>query len=91
VLAAARDRHTDAARLLAAADAARPPLGYLAPGFTANRAAATRAASQARQALGDDRFTQAWKEGQGLSPGDAVAYAAAKAADANDPPPAGPA
>src|SRR5271165_7278686 len=67
VLAAARDRYPDAARLLAAADAARQPLRYLAPGFTANRGAAARAASQARGALGDDRFTQAWEEGQGLT------------------------
>jgi hypothetical protein len=55
VLAAARDRYPDAARLLAAADAARRPLQYLAPGFTANRGAA----SQARHALGDDGFAQA--------------------------------
>jgi len=48
VLAVARDRHTDAARLLAAADAARRPLRYLAPAFTANRGAAARAISQAR-------------------------------------------
>ena len=78
VLAAARERFPDAARLLAAADAARRPLQYLAPGFTANRAAAARAVSQARQALGDDRFTQARKEGQGLTLDDAVAYAARK-------------
>ena len=78
VLAAARDRYPDAARLLAAADAARRPLRYLAPGFTANRGAAARAASQARGALGDDRFTQAWEEGQGLTLDDAVAYAARK-------------
>ena len=78
VLAAARERFPDAARLLAAADAARRPLLYLAPGFTANRAAAARAVSQARQALGDDRFTQAWEEGQGLTLDDAVAYAARK-------------
>ena len=76
VLAAARERFPDAARLLAAADAARRPLQYLAPGFTANRQAAARAASQARQALGDDRFTQAWDEGQALTLGEAVAYAA---------------
>jgi ATP/maltotriose-dependent transcriptional regulator MalT len=37
VLAAARERYPAAARLLAAADAARQPLGYLAPGFTATR------------------------------------------------------
>ena len=78
VLAAARERFTDAARLLAAADAARRPLLYLAPGFTANRDAAARAASQARHALGEDRFTQAWEEGQGLTLDDAVAYAARK-------------
>ena len=76
VLAAARDRHSDAARLLAAADAARRPLQYLAPGFTANRSAAARAASQARHVLGDDRFTQAWEQGQALTLDDAVAYAA---------------
>ena len=78
VLAAARERFPDAARLLAAADAARRPLQYLAPGFTANPQAAARAVSQARQALGEDRFTQAWKEGQELTLDDAVAYAARK-------------
>ena len=78
VLAAARERFPDAARLLAAADAARPPLRYLAPGFTADRGAAARAAGQARHALGDDRFTQAWEQGQGLTLDDAVAYAARK-------------
>ena len=78
VLAAARERFPDAARLLAAAAAARRPLQYLAPGFTANRGAAARAASQARRILGDDRFTQAWEEGQGLTLDDAVAHAARK-------------
>ena len=78
VLAAARERFPDAARLLAAAGAARQPLQYLAPGFTANRDAAAHAASQARNVLGDDRFTQAQKEGQGLTLDDAVAYATRK-------------
>ena len=78
VLAAARERYPDAARLLAAAAAARRPLRYLAPGFTANRDAAARAASQARDVLGEDRFTQAWDEGQGLTLDDAVAYATRK-------------
>ena len=78
VLAAARERFSDAARLLGAADAARLPLLYLAPGFTADRGAAARAVSQARYILGEDRFTQAWDEGQGLTPDDAVAYAARK-------------
>ena len=78
VLAAARGRYPDATRLLAAADAARQQLQYLAPGFTANRGAAASAATQARHALGDDRFTQAWDQGQGLTLDDAVAYAARK-------------
>jgi predicted ATPase/DNA-binding CsgD family transcriptional regulator len=78
VLAAARERHTDAVRLLAAADAARRPLQYLAPGFTANRGPAERTLSEARRLLGDDRFTQAWEQGRGLTPDDAVAYAARK-------------
>ena len=63
---------------LAAADAARRQLRYLAPGFTANRDAAAGAASQARHILGDDRFTQAWDEGQALTLDDAVAYATRK-------------
>jgi DNA-binding CsgD family transcriptional regulator len=78
VLAAARERFTDAARVLAAAEAARRPLQYLAPGFTADRDAAAHAASQARHVLGDDRFTQAQNEGQGLTLDDAVAYATRK-------------
>jgi DNA-binding NarL/FixJ family response regulator len=78
VLAAARERFSDAARLLAAADAARQPLRYLAPGFTADRGAAARAAGQARDALGDDRFTQAWEQGRALTLDGAMAYAARK-------------
>jgi predicted ATPase/DNA-binding NarL/FixJ family response regulator len=78
VLAATRERYADAVRLLAAADAARRPLRYLAPGFTADRAAAAAAASQAQAILGDDRFRQAWEEGQGLTLDDAVAFAARK-------------
>jgi DNA-binding NarL/FixJ family response regulator len=78
VLAAARERHADAARLLAAADAARRLLQYLAPGFTAARGAAGRAAAQARHALGDDGFAQAWEQGQALALDDAVAFAARK-------------
>jgi DNA-binding NarL/FixJ family response regulator len=78
VLAAARERPAAAARLLAAAAAARQPLGYLAPGFTANRSAATAAASQARQVLGNDHFDQAWDQGGELTLDDAVAYATRK-------------
>jgi hypothetical protein len=91
VLAAARERHADAARLLAAADAARRPLQYLAPGFTANRDAAARAASQARHALGDDGFAQAWEQGQALALDDAVAFAARKGGGRKRPATAGPA
>jgi predicted ATPase/DNA-binding CsgD family transcriptional regulator len=78
VLAAARERYPDAARLLAAADTGRRPLQYLAPGFTANRGFAASAIAQARHVLGEDRFTQAWDEGQALTLDDAVAYAARK-------------
>jgi predicted ATPase/DNA-binding CsgD family transcriptional regulator len=78
VLAAARERFSDAARLLAAADATRRALQYLTPGFTANRQAAARAASQAHHILGDERFTQAWKQGEVLTLDDAVAYATRK-------------
>jgi predicted ATPase/DNA-binding CsgD family transcriptional regulator len=75
-LAAARERPGDAARLLAAADAARPRLGYLTPGFAADRRAAARAASHARHVLGEDSFTQAWEQGQRLTLDDAVAHVA---------------
>jgi DNA-binding CsgD family transcriptional regulator len=78
VLAAARERFSDAARLLAAAGAARRPLQYLAPGFTANRDAAALAASQAQNVLGDNLFTRAWEQGQQLTLDDAVAYATRK-------------
>ncbi len=78
VLAAARERFSDAARLLAAADAARRPLQYLTPGFAANRGAAARAVSEARRILGEDRFTQAWEEGQRVTLDAAVAYATRK-------------
>jgi DNA-binding CsgD family transcriptional regulator len=76
VLAADRERFSDAARLLAAADAARIRLYCLTPGFTAASATADRAAGQARHMLGDDGFSQAQEEGQALTLDDAVAYAA---------------
>ena len=47
----------------------------LAESHGANRETAAHAASQARNVLGDDWFTQAQKEGQGLTLDDAVAYA----------------
>jgi predicted ATPase/DNA-binding CsgD family transcriptional regulator len=86
VLAEARERPTDAVRLLAAAKAARQPLQYLVPGYTANRSAATSAASQARAVLGDERFAQAWAQGQQLTLDDAVAYASRKGGGRKRPP-----
>ncbi len=75
VLAAARERFTDAARLLGAADAARGRLGYLAPGFTADRGAAGRAVGEVRGALGEEGFAAAREQGRGLTLDEAVAYA----------------
>jgi hypothetical protein len=85
VMAWHRGELADAARLLAAAEAARRPLHYLAPGFTANRDAAARAARQARHVLGDERFTQAWEEGRQLALDDAVAYAARRGGSPHRP------
>jgi len=76
VLAAARERPADAARLLAAAAQARPPLGYLAPGFAADRRAAARAAGDVRRALGEQEFARAWAQGQALTLDEAAALAA---------------
>jgi DNA-binding CsgD family transcriptional regulator len=76
VLATDRERFTDAAIFLAAADGARTRLRYLTPGFTAHRRAADRATRQAREILGDDRFAQAWERGEALTLDQAVAYAA---------------
>ena len=77
VLAAARERYPT--RPACWPPRTRPrPLQYLAPGFTANRSAAEHAIGQARHILGDDRFTQAWAEGQALTLDDAVAYATRK-------------
>ena len=78
VLAAARERFTDAVRLLAAADMARRPLQYVAPGFTANRDAAARAIAQAREAHGEDRWTQGRDEGRRLTLDEAVTYSSRK-------------
>jgi DNA-binding CsgD family transcriptional regulator len=75
VLAAARERPADAARLLAAAAETRPGLGYLTPGFTAGRRAAARAAGDVREALGAEEFARAWAQGQALTLDEAVAFA----------------
>ena len=71
VLAAARERFSDAAPLLAAADAARTRLHYLTPSFTAGR----QAASMARHVFGNDGFVHARGQGQALTLEDAVACA----------------
>jgi DNA-binding CsgD family transcriptional regulator len=54
---------------------------YISPGqvISGGRAGHTAdAASQSRRILGQDRFTQAWDEGQALTLDDAVAYATRK-------------
>jgi predicted ATPase/DNA-binding CsgD family transcriptional regulator len=75
VLAAARERPADAARLLAAAAQARPGLGYLTPGFAADRRAAAQAADDVRRALGEEEFAQARAQGRALTVDEAVALA----------------
>jgi DNA-binding CsgD family transcriptional regulator len=87
VLAAARERFTDAARLPGrAAAAARPGLSYLTPGFAADRGAAGRAASDVRHVLGEQDFARACEQGQGLSLDEAVAYAARRGGGRKRPP-----
>jgi predicted ATPase/DNA-binding CsgD family transcriptional regulator len=75
VLAAARERPADAARLLAAAAAARPGLGYLTPGFTADRRAAAQAVGDVRRVLGEDEFARARVQGHALTLDQAVTLA----------------
>jgi predicted ATPase/class 3 adenylate cyclase/DNA-binding CsgD family transcriptional regulator len=65
---------SEAARLLAASDAAREAMGYPRPPVDQPAYDATRA--QLRSALDQEAFTTAWKEGDSLSLDDAVAYAA---------------
>ena len=91
VLAAARERFPDAARLLAAADAARRPLQYRAPGFTANRDAAARAASQARHILGTTASPRRGNRARHLPSTTRWPMPPARAAAANGLRPAGPA
>jgi DNA-binding CsgD family transcriptional regulator len=76
MLAAARERPADAARLLAAAAKARPGLGYLTPGFPADRQAAAQAAADAGRAVGGEEFARAWAQGHALTLDEAVALAA---------------
>jgi hypothetical protein len=91
VLAAARERFSDAARLLAAAVAARRPLQYPASGFTANRGAAARAASQARASSATTASRRHGKKAKDSPSTTPWPMPPAKAAAANDPPRAGPA
>jgi predicted ATPase/DNA-binding CsgD family transcriptional regulator len=63
----------EAARLLAASDAAREQMGYPRP--PVSRPEYDSAVAALRTALGDDKFEAAWAEGRGLSLDDAVAYA----------------
>ena len=63
----------EAARLLAASDAARAAMGYPRPPIDRPDHEATVA--RLRAALGDDAFSEVWAEGAGLALDDAVAYA----------------
>jgi ATP/maltotriose-dependent transcriptional regulator MalT len=70
-LALQAEGHAEAARLLAAADAARAALGYPRP--PVDRPAHEAAVAALRGALGDAAFAAAWGEGEALALDDAVA------------------
>jgi predicted ATPase/class 3 adenylate cyclase/DNA-binding CsgD family transcriptional regulator len=73
-LAVRSESFFEAARLLAASDAARDIMGYPRPPVDQPGYDATVAGLRA--ALDEEAFTTAWKEGASLSLDDAVAYAA---------------
>ena len=73
-LAVRAESFSEAARLLAASDAARTVMGYPRPPVDQPGYEATVASLRA--ALDEEAFTTAWKEGDSLSLDEAVAYAA---------------
>ncbi len=80
-LAAARgDTATAVGALRRAADGGRRfgSIMFVPAALAAVACMAARAAAQARHALGDDGFAQAWEQGQALALDDAVAFAARK-------------
>lgn len=84
--AAGSGRDAEAARLLAASDAARELMGYPRPAI--DHAARDAAVAALRTSLGVDGFDAAWSEGTALSLDDAVAYVS-RARGARGRPPTG--
>ena len=72
-LAAAAGSHREAARLFAAADAARQRSGEVR--FKVLDADYKASVAALREAMGDEDFDSAWAEGAALSTEDAIAYA----------------
>ena len=71
-LAAASERHVDAARILGAAEHARRELGFVA--WPAQRVEHAQLTARIVQALGPEAFDQALAEGAGVEVDDAVAW-----------------
>ena len=71
-VAARRERHTDAARLLGAAERARSQLGFVA--WPAQRAALAELTARVGDALGAAALERALAEGGALEPDEAVAW-----------------
>jgi DNA-binding CsgD family transcriptional regulator len=71
-VAAGRESHADAARMLGAAERLRRELGFVA--WPGQRAAAATVRRRAEDALGSGAFEQAHSEGAALSSHDAVAW-----------------
>nr|WP_246398197.1 LuxR C-terminal-related transcriptional regulator [Mycobacterium vicinigordonae] len=72
-LAVQADRHTDATRILAAADAMRNGTGEFR--FPIYQGSYRAALDTCVNMLGDNGFQEVWAEGAALSPEDAIAYA----------------
>jgi predicted ATPase/class 3 adenylate cyclase/DNA-binding CsgD family transcriptional regulator len=73
-LAVRAESLSEAARLLAASDAARDAMGYPRP--PVNQPGYEATVASLRTGLDEEAFTTSWKEGDSLSLDDAVAYAA---------------
>ena len=71
-LAAGSERHTDAARILGAAERARRELGFVA--WPAQRAAHAQLTARVSEALGPEAFERARSQGAALDLDDAIAW-----------------
>jgi hypothetical protein len=87
-LAGEAGSHREAARLCGAAESIRHRMGVVR--FEVWDAGYQASVAALRDALGEKDFESAWAEGAALSIEEAIAYAHAAAANANDPPAAGP-